>query len=345
MESSTNCGINSLPGELLQIIHSYLPLEVQVFTMPKVSQIWRSISEQSKNSFKEQVKSFLELSIERHGYNDDQINTIIKLFKTNNFISNIKENNSNCRFGKCSYGSRETKIVSEKEELKNLLLSGHHENYEGYSNFFHINWNPNTLKLSANNGKWGDFRTSFAIKIDVLNLFSKSKKLFKSFKLGAYSNFIYKRSDLTSWKQIEEKEIKPKKFDCLIENALDLQLKMYVSHLTRLNMGALSKINSIEDIQSELRFQCNKNGRIIIDETDNNGPVLTIKIENVKVSGQNMPVLIWESSDYHEDNQKFRKITNLMRWKISDFMRWSVFSSTCEELAEKLGIRIKEDKS
>ena len=67
---------------------------------------------------------------------------------------------------------------------------------------------------------------------------------------------------------------------------------MYVSHLTHINMLALSKINCIEDIQSKLRFQCNKNGRII-DETDNDVSILTIKIENVKVSEQNIPVLTW----------------------------------------------------
>lgn len=331
MESSTSCGICSLPRELLEIIHSYLPLEDQVFIVPKVSRIWRSISEMN-NSFKELAKSLLECSIEMHVYNDDQINAIIKLYEANNFISNIKENNFNCKVGYNSFSGFGAEIFNEKEELKNLSLYGRHESYDGYSNYFHINWCPNTLKLSMDKGKWGDFRTAFAIRTNVLKLSYQEKKLFKMFKLAAYPGPC-ETGGLTSWKWIREEEIKPKGMNRLIENSLDLQVKMYVLHLTHMNMCAISKINSIEDIESGLRFQCNKNGRIV-DEAENDGSVLTIKIEKIKVSGKNMSVLIWESSDYNEERERCCKVT--------DLMRWSVFSSTCEKLAEKLGIRIME---
>ena len=195
MESSTNCGINSLPTELLQLIHSFLPPEDQFLTIPKVSQIWHSISEESKK-FKELEKSFLERSIEKHGYNHDKTNTIINLYKTNNFISYIKENNFKCEG---NYSCNEAKMVK-----KNLTFSGKRK--DGYSVPFHINWNPNTLRLSTTKGKWGDFRTSFSIRIGVLELSYQRKNLFKSFKLGAYPFNGYERRGLISWKRDSKKK-------------------------------------------------------------------------------------------------------------------------------------------
>jgi hypothetical protein len=56
----------------------------------------------------------------------------------------------------------------------------------------------------------------------------------------------------------------------------------------------------------------------------------------VKMLEKDLPVLVWESSD-SIDKYDFNIMEN-----VSDMLRWSVLSSTVDQLSKKLGIGISE---
>lgn len=317
--------LNCLPIEILQYIYNYLPVEVQSFTMPKVSRIWYAISEDNQ-SFQKLAKEYLSFS------NSQQFNLTLELAKKYNLISMIKQENHGCRVGGYSCANLQTPITSKNEDFKNLHFQATLESYDGYSDFFMISWNPNNLKLSSKSDSCGDFRSSYAIKIDSLKLSYKDKMFFYNFNLIAYNGYLFEKKERFSWKEVKGKDIKPSNMESLIKNTLDLQLKFYNRYMVNLNMIAFSAIKKIEDFDKVVCF-CDQNGRIISIKNEDDFPEwdkskYTFRIKKRIIEG--IPILICQSNSNKQP----------VYAKINDLFRWSIFSSTTQKLAEKLNVGI-----
>lgn len=319
-----NPNLTTLPNDLLKIIYNHLPLQDQQVTAPRISRIWRSIAFQISGESMN-INDGLDLS-------GKEFEIVKKICNTTNFISAIRKASPWCSIGHGSCGMFSSVFSAENAERQSMTAQGHHNGYDGCSEFFNINWNPSTLKITFEGNNWGDFRSSYAIQVDVLKFTYKDVPILKTLSPRSWGGFSVENRHLLSWQRCTDEAIKPLQMNEHIKHALSVQLKMYVNFLTHLNMIFLSKIN----LENEIILKCNSTGRII--ETLPHEITLAedhfiLRIAKKRLPG-NFPIsyIMWTASD-HSSNEEHR-------CRLASVLRWCVYSSTTQSLGKKMGLKI-----
>lgn len=319
-----NPSLTTLPTDLLKIIYNHLPIQDQQLTAPRISKIWRAIAFQISGE-----------SIDiNHGLNlsGKEFETVKKIYNTTNFISAIRKASLWCSIGHGSCAMFSSVFSAENAEGDRMTAQGHHNGYNGCSGFFNINWNPSTLKITFEGNNWGDFRSRYAIGVDVLKFTYKDFPILKTISPRSWGGFSVEKRHLLSWQECSEEVIQPTKMNKHIEDALTVQLKMYVNFLTHLNMIFLSKIN----LENEVILECNSSGRIIQKlppETTLAEDHFILRIAKKRLPGDfPIPYIMWTASDHSSSEEHQCRLTSVLRW--------CVYSSTTQSLGKKMGLKI-----
>ncbi len=335
--------MHSLSAELLYHIYSFIPLVDKIVILPKISRIWRSITDEMVPA-----KTFLK----SNGvyYNEADLEMIRKIAFKINFISSMKATTYKFKSSsfntdleaKAQFLNKQTFYLNynNTKNLAQLSLLMDYRFYLEFSPIVNITWNPETMKIIIANGKWRDYRASYRMKFNIRQLSYQKEMLSNDFIWSFCRERIIKKRGLFSWKGIQIAESPPWNMESIIWEAINLESKVYILYLVHLNLIAIAK-TSINEIEGKgLSFGCNKNGRIL--ESNKNLELnpnavdqsisLILKVKTKQVSYAIVKALIWESND--------STILGTQEWRIADFMRWSVFSVTAEKLAQQLNLEI-----
>jgi|GEM_PF-2687993 len=335
MESKQSLlGSSLLPLEILNTICLYLPIVDQVRVVPNVCHIWRSIcSKELQKSFQELAKEVLEnqiIYLKNPHYSDEQIINIVELARKNNLISIIREQAGFCEI--VGYCGNHSIILQKTNNQEDYGLECSTKDYNGYSNFLKVSWNLKDQHLLRKEPKKGDFRTSCSIEIRVQKFYHMQENIFKSFSLNVTPSFCFEKRKLLRWKKVTIEKIKPLKMVQLIEDAFNIELKMYVAFFTNINLQTISE----KDISSlakgtPLTYSFDTNGLITHSQDQDVSDKNYFKIMQKKIN-EELAVLVWESSDYDVSKEKDCDIKKVLRW--------SIFSSICNHLAEQTGLTV-----
>lgn len=336
---ANNYRLNDLPQDLLHDIFKFLPMKEKMIVVPRVCTLFfKAATINPHNFYSEFARNALKQEISECQYSESQINFIISLVKSNNFISILREKTFKFDFKSASFLRYRTQLIVHHDEPIGLISHAKYEDYRLVSNDFQLSWNPDKpIFLTTAKQKLNYMRSSFLVEI-LVDKFMIAKNRFNLFETETINNFSItgesfgpiEQAGFFTWGKC--KRVQPINMQTFIKHALSLQLKLFTAYFTHLNLLTLSLIEKEEFEKEDFRksYYCDINGRI--ESGSDRKFLFTIKKRRIE---QGLFILFWESNDYTNDES----LCNA-----SHFLRWAVYSSTTDQIAKIHGIKIEHFK-
>lgn len=365
---------NSVPLDILNHIYSYLPQNEEILnSISNVCRTWRlGCGPLSQKKFREKAWNLFKYQLPN---DSEKLIIIMEVLRKNNLIPNIIKGSLTCNL--FSEFSTIYAIKSPVEHLYyndelyedirnkyNALYCGFDDRFRrhllphefgpskndwqriNYMVFldspFKITWDPIKFELllekpKAINEKKIKFFHKKEKNISIFDVFSEIKSNYITTLCNVrvfFLRFVFKMEYYFHNFEINIEAILDKtKKDLKIDRdesfaqALCLEMRTYVSYLSDLNLNKvnLANIDRLLD-GKKITLECDEKGII-----GTGGHIL--EISKLIYPGY-CPSVIWKLKP--GEWEKF--ISNNL--KLEDILRWSVFSSTCEKLANKVGLEL-----
>lgn len=157
--------------------------------------------------------------------------------------------------------------------------------------------------------------TTCNVRVFFLRFFFKMEYYFHNFEINIEAILDKTKNDL----MIDRHES--------FGSALCLEMRMYVSFLSDLNLNKVNLADIDKLLQGKkITLECDSRG--VIGKGEN-----TLKISKLIYPGY-CPSVVWKLKPGEWEEFISNKL------KLEDVLRWSVFSSTCEKLANNLGLEL-----
>ncbi len=313
--------------DLLGVIFEFLPPKDRILTIPKVNQLWGTVVDPHV-AYKELAKQLMRGEINLYKFDEGQIDTILQLAVKSKII--YKALNLKTKF-RCDKTFKTA--VTLPNDDREVWLEATANCYRSKSEKIRLYWDPNTLELSTNRKKWGDYFSNYSLESNLV------KQNFDNYALLPHGRFFVS----TGWhvKRLKfldvlfpiPRENQHINIQLLIKYSIELAFRIQVTYLTYLNMGVFSDLSlkSFEEDNIGVVYTCNEYGKIGRPLKLDEKGFMKLKIIK-KIFDDGVEALVFVFDDLEDIFKK--------ECTVRDQLRGNILDKTREDLSNRLKIPV-----